>query len=156
MAENVSFNEQEQHILINNNFWEDGFLINNKNKVDFTIGKNQLQDSNMNEVGTFKSFFRVDSNYGLMINQMKFFHYHKVNQINTRRSVLKNHHKNQWVINAREPLKHIEDCNNIDDHARNIKSLNQTWQYYLRNLFLSPQIHVIIYRTRIKDSSKVK
>ena len=62
MAENVSFNEQEQHILINNNFWEDGFLINNKNKVDFTIGKNQLKDSNINKVGTFKSFFRVDSN----------------------------------------------------------------------------------------------
>ena len=31
-----------------------------------------------------------------------------------------------------------------------------TGQYYLRNLFLSPQIHVIMHGTRIKYSSKVK
>ena len=36
MTENVSFNEREQHILINNNVREDGTLFNNKNKVDFT------------------------------------------------------------------------------------------------------------------------
>ena len=102
---------------------------------------------------------------GLMINQIKLFHYHKGNQINISRSLLTTHYKSQCVTNARELLKHIEDCNNINDHARKIKlledcnnindharkikSLNQTWQYYLRNLFLSLQIHVIIYGTWI-------
>ena len=61
-----------------------------------------------------------------MINQIKFFHYHKVNQINIRRSLLTTHHNNQCVTSARERLEHIEDCNNINDHARKIKSLNQT------------------------------
>ena len=41
---------------------------------------------------------------------------------------------------CKRTLKHIEDCNNINDHVRKIKSLNQTWQHYLRNLFLSTQI----------------
>ena len=63
MAENVSFNEQEQHILINNDVREDRTLINNKNEVDFTIGNKQLNDSNINKVGTSKSFFRMDSTY---------------------------------------------------------------------------------------------
>ena len=57
MAENVSFNEQKHRILINNNVREDGTLINDKNKVDFTIGNKQLNDN----VGTSKSFFRMDS-----------------------------------------------------------------------------------------------
>ena len=65
-------------------------------------------------------------NQGLMINQIKFFYYHKVNQINIRRSLLTTLPKNQCVINARECLKHIEDCNNINDHATEIKSLNET------------------------------
>ena len=64
MAENVSFNEQEQHILVNNNVWEDGTLINNKNKVDFTIGNKQLNDNNISKPGTSKSFFRMGSTYG--------------------------------------------------------------------------------------------
>ena len=59
MAENVSFNEQKQHILINNNVRKDGTLINNKNKVDFTIGNNQLSDNNINKVRKSKSFFRM-------------------------------------------------------------------------------------------------
>ena len=63
MAENVSFNEQKHPILINNNALEDGTLMNDKNKVDFTIGNNQLNDNNSN-VGTSKSFFRMDSTYG--------------------------------------------------------------------------------------------
>ena len=59
MAKNVSFNEQEHHILMNNNqptnnVPEDGTLINHKNKVDFTIGNNQLNDGNINKVGTSK------------------------------------------------------------------------------------------------------
>ena len=53
------------HILINNNVREDGTLINDKNKVDFTIGNNQLNDNNISKVGTSKSFFRMDSTYGL-------------------------------------------------------------------------------------------
>ena len=47
MAKNVSFNEQKHRILINNNALEDGTLINDKNKVDFTIGNNQLNDNNV-------------------------------------------------------------------------------------------------------------
>ena len=66
------------------------------------------------------------TNQGLMINQIKFFHYHKVNQINIRRLLLTTHHNNQCVTSARERLEHIEDCNNINDHTRKIKSLNQT------------------------------
>ena len=63
MAENVSFNEQKHPILINNNVREDVTLLNDKNHVDFTIGNNQLNDNNSN-VGTSKSFFRVDPTYG--------------------------------------------------------------------------------------------
>ena len=62
MAENVSCNEQKYHILINNNVREDGTLINDKNKVDFTISNNQINDNN-NKVGMSKSFFRMDSTY---------------------------------------------------------------------------------------------
>ena len=76
MAENVSFNEQEQHILVNNNIWEDGTLINNKNKVDFTIGNKQLNDNNINKPGTNRSSeWAQPTDQGLMINQVKFFHY---------------------------------------------------------------------------------
>ena len=63
MAENVSFNEQKHRILINNNVREDVTLLNDKNNVDFTIGNNQLNDNNSN-VGTSKSFFRMDPIYG--------------------------------------------------------------------------------------------
>ena len=63
-AENVSFDEQKHRILINNNVQEYGTLINNKNKVDFTISNNQLNDNNINNVGMSKSFFRMDSTYG--------------------------------------------------------------------------------------------
>ena len=63
MAENVPFNEQEHHILINNIVPEDGTLLNDKNKVDFTIGYNQLNNNNINKVRTSKSFFRKDSTY---------------------------------------------------------------------------------------------
>ena len=56
-------NGRKYRILINNNVREDGTLVYDKNKVDFTIGKNQPNDSNSN-VGTSKSFFRIDSTYG--------------------------------------------------------------------------------------------
>ena len=123
MAKNVSFNEQEHHILMNNNqptnnVPEDGTLINDKNKVDFTIGNNQLNDGNINKVGTSKlltSKWVLFPDQVFMINQIKFFHYHKAKQINVRRSLLTTHHKNQCIINARERLKHKEDCNNIND-----------------------------------------
>ena len=62
MAENVSFNEPKHCILVNNNVREDGTLTNEKNKVDFTISNNQLNDNN--NVGTSKSYFRMDSTYG--------------------------------------------------------------------------------------------
>ena len=48
MAENVSFDELKHRILINNNVREDGILIKDKIKVDFTIGNNQLNDNNIN------------------------------------------------------------------------------------------------------------
>ena len=60
MAENVSFDELKHRILINNNVREDGSLIHDKNKVDFSIPNNQLNDNNINNVGTSKSFFRMD------------------------------------------------------------------------------------------------
>ena len=37
MAKKFSFNEQEQHIMINNDVREDGTLIDNKSKNNFTI-----------------------------------------------------------------------------------------------------------------------
>ena len=61
---NVSFNEQKHCILINNNVRENGTLIDDKNKVDFTIDNTQLNNNNINNVGTSKSFFRMDSTYG--------------------------------------------------------------------------------------------
>ena len=64
IAENVSFDEQKHRILINNNVGEYETLINDKNKVDFTISNNQLNDNNINNVGTSKSLFRMDSTYG--------------------------------------------------------------------------------------------
>ena len=63
MAANVSFDEPKHRILINNNVREDGTLIEDKNKVDFTIGNNQLNDNNINNTGTSKSFFRMDPTY---------------------------------------------------------------------------------------------
>ena len=63
MAANVSFDEPKHRILINNNVREDGTLIEDKNKVDFTIGNNQLNGNNINNTGTSKSFFRMDPTY---------------------------------------------------------------------------------------------
>ena len=63
MAENVSFDELKHRILINNNVREDGALIKDKNKVDFTIGNNQLNPNNINNAGTFKCFFRMYPTY---------------------------------------------------------------------------------------------
>ena len=51
MAENVSFDELKHRILINNNVREDGILIKDKIKVDFTIGNNQLNDNNISNAG---------------------------------------------------------------------------------------------------------
>ena len=63
MTENVSFNKQEHHILIKNNVRKDGTLINDKNKVAFTIGNYQLNDNNIKKGGTSKSLFRMNSTY---------------------------------------------------------------------------------------------
>ena len=63
MAANVSFDEPKHRILINNNVREDGTLIEDKNKVDFAIGNNQLNGNNINNAGTSKSFFRMDPTY---------------------------------------------------------------------------------------------
>ena len=63
MTKNVSFDEQKHRILINSNVREDGTLIHDKNKVDFTISSNQISDNNINNVGTSKSFLRTDSTY---------------------------------------------------------------------------------------------
>ena len=63
MTKNVSFDEEKHRILINSNVWEDGTLIHDKNKVDFTISSNQISDNNINNVGTSKSFLRTDSTY---------------------------------------------------------------------------------------------
>ena len=63
MAANVSFDEPKHRILINNNVREDGTLIEDKNKVDFTIDNIQLNGNNINNAGTSKSFFRMDPTY---------------------------------------------------------------------------------------------
>ena len=63
MAANVSFDEPKHRILINNNVREDGTLIEDKNKVDFTIDNIQLNGNNINDAGTSKSFFRMDPTY---------------------------------------------------------------------------------------------
>ena len=64
MAENNSLVEQKHRIMINSNVREDGNFINDKNRVDFTISNNQLNDNNINNIGTSRSFFRMDSSYG--------------------------------------------------------------------------------------------
>ena len=48
---------------MNNNVREGGTLTNGKSKVDFTIGNNQLNDNNINNVEMSKSFFRMDATY---------------------------------------------------------------------------------------------
>ena len=63
MVKNVLFDELKHRILINNNVREDETLIKDKNKVDFTIGNNQLNGNNINNAGTSKSFFRMDPTY---------------------------------------------------------------------------------------------
>ena len=63
MVKNVLFDELKHRILINNNVREDETLIKDKNKVDFTIGNNQLNSNNINNAGTSKSFFRMDPTY---------------------------------------------------------------------------------------------
>ena len=63
MAENVSFDELKHRILINKNVREDGTLTKDKNEVDFTIGNNQINDSNINSAGTSNPFFRMDPTY---------------------------------------------------------------------------------------------
>ena len=90
MAKKFSFSEQEQHILINNNVRENGKLINNKNKVGFTIGNNQLNNKNMNKLGHLNRFSECIqlTNQVLMINQIKFFHYRKASQISITRLLL--------------------------------------------------------------------
>ena len=79
MAENNSLVEQKHRILINSNVRVDGNFINDKNRVDFTISNNQLNDNNINNIGTSKSFsgWTQVTDQGLVINQ-KFFHYHKL------------------------------------------------------------------------------
>ena len=96
----------------------------------------------MGHLNCFSEWIQL-TDQGLMMSQIKFFHYHKAIQINIRKLLLATHHKNQCIINAIERLKHIEDCNNIIDHPSKNKPVNQPWQYYLRNLFLSPQKHAI-------------
>ena len=63
MVKNVLFDELKHRTLINNNVREDETLIKDKNKVDFTIGNNQLNGNNINNAGTSKSFFRMDPTY---------------------------------------------------------------------------------------------
>ena len=111
-------------ILINNTVREDGILINDKNKVDFTIGNNQINDSNINNVETSKSFFRMGLTYGPRS-------YDKPNKVLLLSRSQPDQHKeitsDDWSLtNARGRLQHIKDCNNINNHARKIKSLNQT------------------------------
>ena len=60
MAKKVSSNEQEQHIVRNKNVWEDE-IHNNKNKADFIIVNDQLNESNINKAESSKSFFRMNS-----------------------------------------------------------------------------------------------
>ena len=62
------------------------------------------------------------------VNQIKLSPDQKVNQINIRRLLLTTHHKNKWVINARQCLKNIEDCNNINNQARKMKSIKSVTQ----------------------------
>ena len=126
MAEKVSFDKLKHRILINNNFREDEILIKDKNKVDFTIGNNQLNGNNINNAGT--SFFRMDPTYEPRS-------YDKSNKIlplsqsqpDQHKEVTPDNTSQKSVCNkCKRTLKHIEDCNNINDHVRKIKSLNQT------------------------------
>ena len=67
-----------------------------------------------------------------MINQIKFFHCHKVNLINIRRSLLTTHDKNQCEANARECFK---TCRGWQQHQRSCKE-NQVAQSNLTILSL--------------------
>ena len=109
----------------------------------------------MGHLNCFSEWIQL-TDQDLMMNQIKFFHYHKAIQINIRKLLLTAHHKNQCIINAIERLKHIEDCNNIIDHPSKNKPVNQPWQYYLRNLFLSPQKHVIGNDNKTLIESKIE
>ena len=78
--------------------------------------------------GSSKSFFRMDSTYGPRSydRSTKLFPCSQSQPDQHKEVAPDDFHKNQCVINARERLKCIEDCKNIIDHARKIKSLNQT------------------------------
>ena len=67
-----------------------------------------------------------------MINQIKFFHCHKVNLINIRRSLLTTHDKNQCEANARGCFK---TCRGWQQHQRSCKE-NQVAQSNLTILSL--------------------
>ena len=113
--------------MMNNNFREDRTLVN-KNKLILPSAITNYTITTLTKLGHLNrsSEWTQLTDQGLMINQIKIFHYHEVNHINIR-SLLMTHHKNQCVINARERLnKSRIACCNPRCVARKIKSLNQT------------------------------
>ena len=64
---------------------------------------------------------------------IKLFYYHNVNGSNPVSSFLMTYHKNHYVINTREHLKHIEDCNSINNPAGKNKSFKTNFKYCTKN-----------------------
>ena len=60
---------------------------------------------------------------------IKLFYYHNVKGSNPVSSFLMTYHKNHYVINTREHLKHIEDCNSINNPAGKNKSFKTNFKY---------------------------
>ena len=113
MTENVSFDEQKHHILINSNVREDGTFIHDKNKVDFTISNNQINDNNINNVGTSKSFLRTDSTYRpnkvISLSQSQPYQHKEIIRNNTSQTSVRNKCKSTSETHRRLQ-QHQQSC----------------------------------------------
>ena len=102
------------------------------NKVDFTIGNNQPNNHNINNVGT--SFFRMDQTY-------KPRSYDKSNKVLTlsqsqHKEITPDNSSKRSVCNkCKRTFKTHRGFHNINDHARKIKSLKQIWQFFFEIYF---------------------
>ena len=132
----------KSNILINNNVHENGILINDNSKVDFTIGNNQLCDNNINNVGTSKSFFRMDSTYGPRS-------YDKSNKVQINQIMKLYIRKKAFLINNWSSREGI--------HWRNVRLVN-SWTYKsdLETIALQAWMTVwfITYKTSLNSKSK--
>ena len=115
------------------------------NKVDFTIGNNQPNNHNINNVGT--SFFRMDQTY-------KPRSYDKSNKVLTlsqsqHKEITPDNSSKKSVCNkCKRTFKTHRGFNNINDHARKSNHSSKFDNFSSKYISLTAD-HVIIYGTRL-------